>query len=139
MFVVTNRRLITNKTGLEQFGNKPNPEGPNELRIVEVARENSGWKVEILPDRLDEKRKRAVGLPVSKPAVASQYAARIILKRVQQDKRNVLFFVHGYNNNMGAVLERAQGLADTFNLEVIPFSWPADGGGIRGTLSYLSD
>ena len=38
MFVVTNRELHEGETGLDVFGQRPNPQGPNELRLLEVTR-----------------------------------------------------------------------------------------------------
>jgi esterase/lipase superfamily enzyme len=59
--------------------------------------------------------------------------------RARRRKRHVLFFVHGYNNDVAAVLERAGSLERRFPVEVVAFTWPANGGGARGALSYLSD
>lgn len=53
--------------------------------------------------------------------------------------RNLLLFVHGYNNDMTDVLDRAERLEQNFGVEVIVFSWPANGGGLHGVLSYKSD
>ena len=139
MFVVTNRTLNTGETGLKKFGDRPNPHGPNELRLVEATHSGRGWRVEILPDKCTQTMKRSAGLDTSRPAFASAYAAKKILSRVRKQKRNVLFFVHGYNNNMKSVLDRAHSLEQTYDVEVIAFSWPANGGGVRGLASYLSD
>lgn len=139
MFIVTNRTLNSGASGLKQFGDRPNSCGPNELRLVEAKRAGRGWQVDILPDKCTQAMKKSAGLPLSEPAFASAYAAKKILQRVRQKKRNVLFFVHGYNNNMKAVLDRAHALEKNYNMEVIAFSWPANGGGARGLASYLSD
>jgi esterase/lipase superfamily enzyme len=47
----------------------------------------------------------------------------------------VLFFVHGFNNDMASVITRAQALERRYPVEVIAFTWPANG----GVLSYKSD
>ena len=70
---------------------------------------------------------------------ASQYVAHQILKRITDGKRNLLIFVHGFNNDVEAVVTRADALARNYNLEVVPFTWPANGGGISGAVSYKSD
>ncbi|MEO1277347.1 MAG: alpha/beta hydrolase [Planctomycetota bacterium] len=139
MFVVTNRTLNAGGTGLKKFGDRPNPQGPNELRLVEASRSSRGWDVKILPDECTQTMKRSAGLELDQPAFASAYVAKKLLARVRKQKRNVLFFVHGYNNNMKAVLDRAHELEKTYDVEVIAFSWPANGGGARGVASYLSD
>lgn len=139
MFIVTNRKLHSSKKGFDQLGRTPNPKGPNELRIVEVRRRGTGWQVDVLPDTLTREMKAAIGLPLSKPAFASRYMARTVLQRVQSEKRNLLFFVHGFNNDVEAVVERAAALEESYGVEVIAFSWPANGGGARGVVSYKSD
>ena len=49
------------------------------------------------------------------------------------------FFVHGFNNTLQDVVVRCHGLAKTFDVEVVAFSWPSNGGGVRGVASYLDD
>ncbi|MGR8919098.1 MAG: alpha/beta hydrolase [Gammaproteobacteria bacterium] len=139
MFIITNRKLHTRKQGLDQFGKTPNERGPNELRIVEATRNGAGWNVDVLDDTLSRAQKEALGLPVSKTAYASRYVAQKLLERVQDGKRNLLFFVHGFNNDIEAVLERAEGLEQRYGVEVVSFSWPANGGGVTGVPSYKSD
>jgi len=117
--------------------------------------------VEVIDDEPDEKLLKSVGLETKpdgddKPVhiYASQYAARKILARVNPGEgrkktvkgrkktikgRNLLFFVHGYNNNMEDVLNRAERFEKNFGVEVVAFSWPANGGGLRGLASYLSN
>ena len=58
MFIVTNREINDRKRGLNKFGGKPNPEGANELRIVEAIKEGRDWKVYILPDELTDDDKQ---------------------------------------------------------------------------------
>lgn len=144
MFIITNRELYPDETGIEQFGDTPNSKGPNELRIVEAHRDGRGWRIEVLDDICTPAMLREVGLQhlpseTDQPIYASQYVSRKILSRVRKEKKNLLFFVHGFNNNMRDVLDRAHLLEKTYNVEVVAFSWPANGGGARGVASYLSD
>ncbi len=140
MFIVTNRAVRPNAKGLSRLGDEPNEKGPNELRLVEATKSGGAWKIDILPDTLDAKMKKEVGLAgAPDPVYASAYAARKILRRVRKEKKNLLFFVHGYNNNIEAVLNRAQGFEDRYGVEVIAFSWPANGGGVKGVVSYKAD
>ena len=62
-----------------------------------------------------------------------------VIQKARSEKQHVLFFVHGYNNDMGDVLARAHDLETRYGVVVIPFSWPSNGGGISGTASYKSD
>ncbi len=154
MFIVTNREVNDSKTGLDKLTGKPNPKGPNELRLVEAKRAGKGWHIDILPDEATPAMIAEVGLTPEidpdtgkpKPIFASRYVARKVLARVNPrglglpgQGRNLLFFVHGYNNDLGAVLDRAAVFEQLYDVEVVAFSWPANGGGVHGTISYLSD
>lgn len=153
MFIITNRRVDDDPKvkGFKKIGDKPNPKGPNELRLVEAIKSSRGWKITILPDKVDDSMMKKASLTPNVapdgtilPVYASQYAATQVLRVANPRKKgvkgkNVLFFVHGFNNDFEAVLERMYGFAKTYGVEVIGFSWPANGGGIRGALSYKSD
>lgn len=145
MYVVTNREVEASAGGLDQFGKKPNRNGPNELRLAEVTAQGKGWRVEFLDDRLSTTEARALikefRLPLDPdaPHYASLKAACDITRRARKNKRHILFFVHGFNNDMHDVISRAQYFEKRYDTEVLAFSWPADGGGLSGTLSYRSD
>lgn len=146
MYAVTNRSIKKTKKGLAMFGETPSEKGPNELRLLKVDKTGKSWKVELLDDALTKAEVKSIAtefslkdFDTSKPQFASFGVAAEIFRKARTQKRNVLFFVHGFNNNMEAVLERALNLEKRFNLQVIPFSWPANGGGISGALSYKSD
>lgn len=154
MFIVTNREVDETRTDLKAFGSKPNSLGPNELRLAEATRTGKKWRVKVLPDKIDDATAKKAGLKAEidpqtnkpKPIYASRYAARKILARVnpamvggRAKGRNLLFFVHGFNNNVEAVLDRAEQLEKNYGVEVIPFTWPANGGGVHGVASYKSD
>ena len=156
MFIVTNREVDDHneKKGVERFGKKLNPNGALELRMAEASKQKGGWSVNILPDVLTPKLKKEVGLQAGGTVYASQYVARKLLSRVnparakklkipgtslQKKGRNFLPFIHGFNNDMKAVLERAHNLERLYDVEVLAFTWPANGGGLSGVASYKSD
>lgn len=140
MFIITNRKINEEARGLKRLGDRPNPRGPNELRLVEANKKAGRWSIKILPDEITPAMKREVGLERARGAVyASRYVAKTILDRVRSRKKNLLFFVHGFNNDVEAVLERSAGLARNYGVEVVAFSWPANGGGVKGVLDYKSD
>ena len=114
MFVVTNRAIRSRKKGLDQFGKSPNSKGPNELRVFEATREGKKWDIDLLPDLLTREQKEESDMPVSKPAYSSHWAARKILDRVQAKEKNIVVFIHGFNNDLEAVLETA----DRFGLSL---------------------
>lgn len=139
MFIVTNRAVDEAASGLKKLGSKPNSEGPNELRLIEAHKKAGRWQLDLLPDTITAAMKREVGIKDDGPVFASRYVARRLLQEVQQRQRNFLFFVHGYNNDCEAMLERADGFARQYGVEVVAFSWPANGGGVHGVASYKSD
>ena len=156
MFIVTNREVDDHgkKKGVKRFGKKLNPEGALELRMAEAIKQKGGWNVNILPDELTPELKKEVGLQAEGKVYASQYVARKLLSRVNPARakklkipgtrsrrkgRNFLLFIHGFNNDMEAVLERAHNLEKLYHVEVLAFSWPANGGGLAGVASYKSD
>ncbi len=76
------------------------------------------------------------------PVYASQYVFKKIIASAMADPENprhIVFFVHGFNNNLEDVVNRCDALARTYGVEVVAFSWPANGGGVRGVASYLDD
>ena len=148
MFIVTNRRVTESRSDLKAFGGKPNPEGANELRMAEAKRSRGKWKIDILPDTITPAMADEVGvsLRAREKVYASQYVVRRILARVNPKLagktgkgRNLVLFVHGFNNDLEAALDRAANFERTYGVEVLVFSWPANGGGVRGVASYLSD
>ncbi len=130
MFVITNRNLQPDNPPVERFGEGFNELGPKELRLGEAKKTSRGWRLTILDDQV---------IHDGEAIYASEMAFLTLLKRARRYKKNCLFFVHGYNNNFEEVLERGHTLEQLYNVEVILFSWPANGGGIRGVLDYKSD
>lgn len=145
MYVITNRQIVEDESGIAQFGHKVNDKGPNELRIADVRRAGKGWKVDFLDDRLPDAEAHALidrhrlAIEKDKPHFASLKVACDLASQARKKKTHILFFVHGYNNDLGDVLERATDLQERYKVIVVPFSWPANGGGFRGVASYKSD
>jgi len=145
MFVITNRRVVENATGLDQFGKTPNEKGNNELRLAQITKRKKGYTVKFLDDELDKGEAREfieefkLDLKADKPQYASLKVACETVRRARANKRHILIFVHGYNNDMRDVMDAAFDLQQRYEVEVIPFSWPANGGGVGGKLSYLAD
>ena len=145
MYVVTNRVLHEKENGLGLFGKEPNPSGPNELRIVEVTGDRRP-RAKALTDKLDVAEVRALkkrhGLTIDENAdwYASLRVACELHERATTQRKHLLFFVHGYNNDIEDVITTARELESLYGVIVVPFSWPANGGGkISGTAAYLSD
>ena len=145
MFVITNREVRDDRTGLDKFGDRPNAKGPNELRLAKVDRNGDGWSVDFLDDELDPEESRklieefSLALDPDKKHYASLRVACELAAQARETKSHILLFVHGFNNDMADVVARAEDIHERYKVIVVPFSWPANGGGIAGTASYKSD
>ena len=112
MFVITNRVVDEKKTGLDVFGKEPNPAGPNELRMVEVTGTRQ-FKVSVLQDQLKKTEVKALAkkyqlaIDSDQPWYASLRVACELFDRTQNEDKQLLLFVHGYNNDMQDVLKTA--------------------------------
>jgi esterase/lipase superfamily enzyme len=146
MYVVTNRKVNTRKEGLDLFGDTPNTVGPNELRLVKVTKQGSHYTTELLADRLTQaevrelKRRHALDIDERADWYASLKVACELMEQAAREKRHLLIYVHGYNNDMRDLMGTAGALEALYDVIVVPFSWPANGGGtVTGTAAYLED
>ena len=145
MYVITNRKLNKGK-GLGVFGKTPNPSGPLELRLVNVSKKGSTWNASVVGDRLSLtqvkalKKKYNLDIDIKENWYGSLRIACDLFERARAEKKSVLFFVHGYNNDVADVLKTADQLEKSHGVIVVPFTWPANGGGaVTGMASYKSD
>ena len=145
MFIVTNRNIVNeNGTDFSAVGDRCNTNGPAELRVLDVNRVGDAWTLRVLPDEIpDELRVSArIKKPTDgSPVFASRYAFETLTNQIRDAEtvKHVVFFVHGFNNTLQDVAERCERIARNFGVEVVAFSWPANGGGVKGVASYLSD
>lgn len=147
LYVVTNRAVDDKKSSLDKFRYYPSEKGPNELRLVKVKKTGNRFKADILDDKLTKtrvaelKKKYKLEIDEKDDWYASLEAACEMFDTASKAGRQkpILFYVHGYNNNMNDVLTTCFKLQTTHNVLVVPFCWPANGGGIEGTAAYLSD
>lgn len=146
MDIVTNRKLYRKREGLDIFGSTLNPDGSNELRLVRVTKQENHYETEELTDRLTSqkvaelKRQHNLQIKTTDPWYASLMVACETMERARNERKHILVYVHGYNNDVGDVLRTAEFMERMYNVLVLPFSWPANGGGkVSGTAAYLSD
>lgn len=145
MYVITNRKLNKGK-GLGIFGKIPSPSGPLELRLVKVSKQGRTWDVSVFGDRLSLiqvkalKKKFSLNIDIKQPWHGSLRVACELFERARAEKKSILFFVHGYNNDVNDILKTADQLEKAHGVIVVPFTWPANGGGaVTGLASYKSD
>jgi esterase/lipase superfamily enzyme len=146
MYLITNREIIKGARGLKKFGKKLNTEGPNELRLMRVERSSRSWKVTEVADRLSTaavrslKEKFDLDIDEKLPWYGSFKVACDLFEQARAQQKSILFFVHGYNNDVEDVLKAAREIESLHDVIVVPFTWPANGGGkLSGAAAYLSD
>ena len=123
MFVITNRDVEDSQRGFAKFGDVPNRKGPNELRIVEATKSGNRWRIDVLPDLCTDKMKSDAGIGDQGDVFCSEYVSRKIRAAVQENKRHVLLYVHGFNNDMKDVLEQTDRLRQLYRMEVVAKYW----------------
>lgn len=146
MYLVTNRDILSKSGDVDDvFSDRPNRLGPNELRVSTVKKVGGKWHVEMLKDELPkstvEKLKKDFNLdidPTEKHYVDLLVACNLA-SQARRERRNILIFIHGYNNDVKDVLQRASKIEKRFGVIVLPFTWPANGGGIKGVADYKDD
>jgi len=139
MIIITNRNLIKNpKRPEDTFGKNFSGVNPSDLRLAKATYSNKKWKIEVIDNEF-----AAEGEEMK---FASEHLFQELQQKMREQKKNCLFFVHGYNNDFEDVLERGRKFEENYGVEVIVFTWPADGDGkggflnkAKGTALYLRD
>lgn len=142
MYIVTNRKLSDSTGGYDIFEDTQNTNGSNELRLLEFDNE----VFTLLDDQLASEKvirlKEEFSLDIYEDEnhYASLEVASKIFTQARDENKQILVFIHGYNNDMEDTVKKALEIEETYKVIVVIFSWPANGGGIvTGTASYLSD
>lgn len=145
MLVITNRKIVKG-IGLKQFGKGQNEHGAKELRLFDVDETNNGWDVKLRDDVLDKetvkklKKRHNLNIDVDQKWYQSLQAACDLFTEASKKRKSILFYIHGFNNDMDDVMKAAYEIEHKHEVIVVPISWPANGGGaISGVASYLSD
>ncbi len=141
MIIITNRNVQEGENPEERFGCSFNNDNPDELRLATANKKDGKWEVGIIDDHFDATSENEKG------EFGSERVFRELQLKMKHEKKNCLFFVHGFNNDFSDVLKRGYELEQNYNVEVVAFSWPANGrdgkgkllGTLTGTTSYLSD
>ena len=85
-------------------------------------------------------KKFNLDLDISIPWYGSLQVACELFQKARDENKSILLFVHGFNKDVEDVLKAAHEIEQLHNVIVVPFTWPANGGGaVSGTLSYKSD
>ncbi len=154
IFLVTNRDFRRGGgSGGYELRDAPNRKGARELRLFEAEpldTQRRDWSFSLVPERpraadFDGLDTAFLEARSSRRRLGSDLVAARLVKRLRDGGRHLVFFVHGYNTNAKDAVRRAHRLAARYDVEVVVFSWPANGGGdrfvedVHGTASYKSD
>lgn len=145
MIFITNRDFDSKKHGYAKISKHPNAKGPNELQAIEITGVTTPT-IKLFKDILSSnevkklKNKFELDINENETHYASLLVACRTFEQARKSCKNVLLYVHGYNNDIKDVYDTAREIERIYNVIVITFTWPANGGGaVSGTLSYLAD
>ena len=126
MLIITNRNIyrsnFRNGTGNHKaFGDSFNRKGANEVRLAYAAKVNGEWQIELVkePPRINAKN------------IPSKKIFDQLTDKLTTQKKNCVFFVHGFNQSFEKNLEKAYAMEKEHGVEVIAFSWPSNPGGFK--------
>lgn len=137
IYVITNRNQKGRGDKLK-FGGGFNSKGPNELRLAKARLSGGDWNLSMVADS-----SRVAGRSSRMPG--SEACFLELQKTMRAKKRDCVFFVHGYNVSFKDALNTAERIRAIYDVEVVLFSWPANGGGgnplkdAHGLVSYKWD
>lgn len=103
----------------EAFGDRFNTKGPAEVRLAHAEKKNKKWEIRLVKE---SPKITANNIP-SKKEFAS------LRQKLIKDKKNCVFFVHGFNQSFERNLEKSLQMQEEHDVEVIIFSWPSNPGG----------
>lgn len=120
--VISNRNVNEAVNDDRVFGEQPNQKGLDEIRVATATyTADHKWQVNLLPepDNLD-----ANNIP------SHQLFEQIITDIKAGVRRSSwVFYVHGFNQSFRSSLDACQEISQTYNVDVINFSWPSNPGG----------
>ena len=126
MLIVTNRNI--NKSNFKDgvgdhkaFGDGVNSKGPNEVRLAKANKVDGKWRVELIKEPS----------VITENNITSYKQFLKIRDKLISEKKNCVFFVHGFNQSFKKNLEKSLALEKEHDVEVIAFSWPSNPGGFK--------
>lgn len=125
MLIVTNRKInesnFVNGVGDHNaFGDKVNVKGPNEVRLAHAEKVDKKWRVRLV-DEPEE---------ITNDNIPSRKIFDETKERLVKEKKNCVFFVHGFDQSFQKNLDKAWEIEKAYEVEVIAFSWSSNPGGL---------
>ena len=129
MLIITNRQIIqnngdNNRGGENTFGNEfaEDESGERVLRFAKVEKEEGRWKVELIQGADADQSEQ--NQDASFKAFEVYY--REYRKKLAKEKKNCVFYVHGYNQSFKDNLEESLYIEKNYGVGVVAFSWPSN-------------
>jgi len=120
ILIVTNRRLQQGKKGAELFGEDVNIKGPGELRLAWAKKTKGKWELELVKEPKT----------VTEDNRPSRLVYRDLRKRLIENQRDCVFYIHGFNKSFEESLDQCRDIERLYKVDVVGFSWPSNPGGI---------
>ena len=121
LLIVTNRKIRNSSATDESlFGEEVNDKGASELRLAWAQKVAGGkWKLELI--------KEPANLTLDN--IPSQAAFREYVKVLRQQKKDCVFYVHGFNKTFLESLQQSHRIHKRYGVGAVVFSWPSNPGG----------
>jgi esterase/lipase superfamily enzyme len=128
IIVVTNRRLNPDASDEQLFGEKPNIEGLDELRVAEATYDlaSERWRLDLLEDdpatwQGDENNANLPSRQLFQKVIAEIAAGNLT--------QSWVFYIHGFDQSFEQVLNASRDISERYQVNVICFTWPSNPGG----------
>lgn len=127
MLIVTNRNIREGNLDEDgvgdqnAFGDGVNAKGPNEVRLAYATKTDDKWRVEVVQEEE----------PLTNKNIPSRDVFGKFRKKLIEEEKNCVFFVHGFNQSFEKNIEKALKMEKKHKVEVVAFSWPSNPGGFK--------
>jgi esterase/lipase superfamily enzyme len=102
------------------FGERPNINGPAEVRLAWAEKQGRKWSVSLVPEKSG----------MLSDSLPSKNVFKEFKKLLVDAGKNCVFYVHGYNQDFKESLSEGWDLQKRYGVGVIVFSWASNPGGI---------
>ncbi|GEM_PF-5467513 len=124
LFVVTNRASAKNRSADDyRLRDVPNSKGLKELRLFQATPQDKDlqdWRLELIKDRPRQQDFAAYSVQTARRRNSyrgSDLAAARLVDRLRRENKNLVVFIHGYNNNAEDAFRRAWRLAERYQAD----------------------
>ena len=143
IYFATNRKP-NRKVNATDFGKEFSEDGIANLRFGRAEFINGQFQLQLASERLI-RDKKGFGIDHNSSILGSQHVFSELRQEMQNQNKDTIIFIHGYNVSFTEGLEAAKKMTENFTeisngrgINVALFSWPSDGSMVPW-LAYASD